>query len=117
MQSTTPDTAAAITSRAASYWSKAYPHDFWMEAQGVPIHRGYYIEDLRTLELGLWKEHNTKMCFVQLEGMQGICEARVSEIPAGQSLDPIQLVVVLRALARPQTDPDRMERVAFVVPS
>ena len=37
-------------------WSKFYTYDEWMEAQGIPIHRGYYIEDLRTLQLGLWEE-------------------------------------------------------------
>ncbi len=33
-------------------WSKFYTYDEWMEAQGIPIYRGYYIEDLRKLELG-----------------------------------------------------------------
>jgi hypothetical protein len=28
-------------------WSKHYTYDEWMEAQGIPIYRGYYIEDLR----------------------------------------------------------------------
>ena len=36
-------------------WSKVYTYDEWMEAQGIPIYRGYYIEDLRTLELGWWE--------------------------------------------------------------
>ena len=35
-------------------WSKTFTHDEWMESQGIPIHRGYYIEDLRTLQLGWW---------------------------------------------------------------
>ena len=26
-------------------WSKIYTYDEWMEAQGIPIYRGYYIED------------------------------------------------------------------------
>ena len=36
-------------------WSKIYTYDEWMEAQDIPIYRGYYIEDLRTLELDWWK--------------------------------------------------------------
>ena len=36
-------------------WSKLYTYDEWMEAQGIPIYRGYYIEDLRTLRLG-WRD-------------------------------------------------------------
>jgi hypothetical protein len=31
-----------------------YTYDRWMEAQGIPIHRGYYVEDLRTVEVGPW---------------------------------------------------------------
>ncbi len=37
-------------------WSKHYTYDEWMEAQGIPIHKGYYIKDLRTLQLGWWEE-------------------------------------------------------------
>ncbi len=32
---------------------KAYTYDRWMESVGIPIHRGYFIEDLRTVELRL----------------------------------------------------------------
>ena len=31
-------------------------YDRWMESQNVPIHRGYFIEDLRTIEVGPWHE-------------------------------------------------------------
>ena len=27
-------------------WSKIYTYDVWMEGQGIPVYRGYYIEDL-----------------------------------------------------------------------
>ena len=27
-------------------------YDAWMRSTGVPVHKGYYVEDLRTLELG-----------------------------------------------------------------
>ena len=30
----------------------AYTYDQWMDSQGLPVHRGYYVEDLRTAELG-----------------------------------------------------------------
>ena len=29
-------------------WSRSYTYDDWMERQGIPIYRGYYIEDLIT---------------------------------------------------------------------
>ena len=44
-------------------WSKFYSYDEWMEAQGIPIYRGYYIEDLRTLELGWWRRPRVQLGF------------------------------------------------------
>ena len=35
--------------------AKKYSYDYWMEGQGVPIHTGYFIDDLRTIEVGNWK--------------------------------------------------------------
>ena len=36
--------------------TKNYTYDRWMDSVGIPIHRGYFIEDLRTVELGWWDE-------------------------------------------------------------
>ena len=35
----------AAPRRAAAYQGGGFTYDRWMEAQGVPIHRGYFIED------------------------------------------------------------------------
>ena len=35
-----------------SWVRKSLFYDRWMEDQGIPIHRGYYLEDGRTAELG-----------------------------------------------------------------
>src|SRR5438876_557198 len=51
-------------------------HSVWQEQQGIPIHRGYYVEDLRTVEVGDWKARGVKAAFVQLEGMPGVTEIR-----------------------------------------
>ena len=34
---------------------KEYTYDDWMASTGIPIHRGYFIKDLRTVELGWWE--------------------------------------------------------------
>jgi oxalate decarboxylase/phosphoglucose isomerase-like protein (cupin superfamily) len=91
MQTTTQAGDGAVDSVAPSYWSDVFPHDVWMEEQGIPIHRGYYVEDLRTMGLGWWEARQCHAAFVQLQGQQGISEARVSEIPAGKSLPPVHL--------------------------
>jgi quercetin dioxygenase-like cupin family protein len=61
-------------------------YDRWMESQAIPIHTGYYVEDLRTLELGSWKARGCKGAFLQLEGQVGFTEAYVTEIAPGESL-------------------------------
>ena len=68
-----------------------FTHDLWMDSLGLPIHSGYYIEDLRALELGRWEERGCDAAFVQLEGQQGITETRVSEVPARAVLLPVRL--------------------------
>ena len=48
---------ALIQDIASSYVrSRPWPYRRWMDSVGIPIHRGYYIEDLRTVELDWWAE-------------------------------------------------------------
>jgi oxalate decarboxylase/phosphoglucose isomerase-like protein (cupin superfamily) len=68
-----------------------FTHDIWMDSLGLPVHTGYYIPDLRSLELGRWEERGCDAAFIQLEGQQGITETRVSEIPARGVLPPVRL--------------------------
>jgi oxalate decarboxylase/phosphoglucose isomerase-like protein (cupin superfamily) len=74
-------------------WSKHYTYDEWMEAQGIPIYRGYYIEDLRTLKLGWWEERQCNSAFIQLVGQEGVTSARVTEIPPGKTLPPLKFAL------------------------
>src|SRR5207247_9561079 len=73
--------------------SREFTWDGWVKTLDVPLYRGYYIPDLRTLELGWWERRGCHTAFVQLAGQEGICEARVSEIPPGGSLPPFQLAI------------------------
>jgi len=91
MQSATPYTPAAVGSAVPGYWSNLYIHDVWMQEQGIPIHRGYFIEDLRTVEVAWWEARQCHAAFIQLQGQQGVSEARVTEIPAGKTLPPVHL--------------------------
>jgi len=74
-------------------WSKHYTYDEWMEAQGIPIHKGYYIEDLRTLQLGWWEERQCNSAFIQLVGQEGVTSARVTEIPPAKTLPPVKFAL------------------------
>lgn len=72
---------------AARLWSKRFTYDDWMDDQNVPVHHGYYIADLRTIELARWKLGGCDAAFIQLTGQEGVTSTRVIEIPAGDSLD------------------------------
>ncbi len=65
----------------------------WMETTGMPIHQGYFIDDLRTLELGHWEERNANVAFLELAGAEGVNEARVTEVPAGQTTSPLKMAL------------------------
>jgi hypothetical protein len=67
-----------------------FSYDYWMEEQDVPIHRGFYIEDLREIEVAEWRLRHMKTAFVQLMGMEGINELRVTELAPGETTEPFK---------------------------
>ena len=73
--------------------TKNYSYDHWMESVGIPIHRGYFIEDLRTVELGWWDERQCNAAFIQLMGQEGITSATVMEIAPGKTLPPVKFAL------------------------
>ena len=79
--------------RDSIFGLRSYTYDRWMRSINIPVHTGYFIPDLRTVELGWWEERKCQSAFIQLEGQQGIIEARVSEIQPGETLPPLKLSV------------------------
>ena len=84
---------AAKQEPVITMWSKEFTYDRWMKSKGIPIHRGYFIEDLRTIELEWWEERGCKSAFIQLLGQEGVSASRVSEIPPGKSLPPVKFAL------------------------
>ena len=68
-------------SRDFIFGLNSYTYDQWMRSVGIPIHTGFFIPDLKTVELDWWEDRKCRAAFIQLEGQQGIIEARVTEIP------------------------------------
>jgi quercetin dioxygenase-like cupin family protein len=68
-------------------------YDRWMVAQGLPVYRGHFVAEPREVELAWWEERQCDAAFIQLDGMQGVSEARITEIPAGGTLPPLKLAV------------------------
>ena len=63
------------------------------QSVGIPVHKGYFIPNLNSLQLAWWEDRGCQAAFIQLMGQEGIIEARVSEIPPGESLPPFKLAV------------------------
>ncbi len=76
---------------AASIGHPAYQK--WMESRGIPIQRGHFVSDPMAVELGWWAERECNASFIQLEGQQGVSEARITEIPPGGTLPPMKMAV------------------------
>jgi gentisate 1,2-dioxygenase len=70
-----------------------FVYDEWMEAQKVPVYRGYFVPDIRRIELGFWEERGCPTAFIQLVGQEGVSEARVTEIPPGAVLPPYKMAI------------------------
>ena len=84
---------AANQEPVITMWSKEFTYDRWMKSKGIPIHKGYFIPDLRTVELEWWEERGCKAAFIQLWGQEGVSAARVTEVPPGKSLPPVKFAL------------------------
>ena len=69
------------------------PYDRWMLSTGLPVHRGHYVADPKTVAVGPWEERGVNAAFISLMGMEGVCEARITEIPPGATSEPFKLGV------------------------
>jgi mannose-6-phosphate isomerase-like protein (cupin superfamily) len=58
----------------------------WQRAEGIPSMAGFYVDDLKTVELSPWPRKGGKGLFINLEGTGGVNDAQLVEIaPAGHS--------------------------------
>ncbi|HLY65716.1 MAG TPA: ethanolamine ammonia lyase-activating protein [Chloroflexota bacterium] len=60
----------------------------WQEREGVPVVTGFYIEDLKTLDLVPWPRKGGRGAFVNLEGTGGVNDMHVVEIAPGKQSEP-----------------------------
>lgn len=64
------------------------PYDLWQESEGIPIIRGYHIEDLKKVPVKPWPRKGGLGTFINLEGAEQADDAYICEIPPGGSLKP-----------------------------
>lgn len=65
-------------------------YEQWMKSEGIPIHRGYSVGDVRNVERSDWSRIGGKGAFIQLIGMEGFTGIQVGEIAPGKALLPQQ---------------------------
>ena len=71
---------------AKSAYELKTPYAFWQDSEGIPAYGGYWIEDVRTVELADWQRTGGRGAFVNLNGAGMNCDAHINEIPAKQQL-------------------------------
>lgn len=64
------------------------PFELWAAQEGVPVVRGYGIEDLRRVSLAPWPRKGGEGAIIALEGGEGWISAYLCRIPGGASLLP-----------------------------
>ncbi len=60
----------------------------YQRRESIPVVTGFGIEDIKTLELGVWARRGGRGAFIDLDGNGGINDAYACEIPAGGHLAP-----------------------------
>jgi mannose-6-phosphate isomerase-like protein (cupin superfamily) len=60
----------------------------WQDTQKIPRIGGFYVEDIKKIEVAPWELKGGLGAFINLEGTGGINDAYVCVIPAGQKLKP-----------------------------
>lgn len=67
-------------------WDREYRE--FQEREGIPVHTGFAIDDVRTLEVGQWERTGGRGAFINLVGMEGTCDLQLFEIPPASELEP-----------------------------
>ena len=60
----------------------------WQAGEGIPIYDTFFVEDMKTLELGPWARTGGLGAFVNLEGAGDTNNCYVAEVPLGGTTKP-----------------------------
>ncbi|HWP27992.1 MAG TPA: ethanolamine ammonia lyase-activating protein, partial [Chloroflexota bacterium] len=67
---------------------KVNTYEEYQRREGIPVIRGFGVEDLRTVEVKPWARREGLGVFINLDGTGGTNDAYVCEIPPGKALAP-----------------------------
>lgn len=68
-------------------WSTS-PYERWLEAEGIPIHTGLSVPDLKALTVAPWPRKEARGIWVRLHGTEDANGAYLLEIPPGEATSP-----------------------------
>src|SRR5262249_38777186 len=84
--------AKTVEGFRAEPFSERTPYEQWMDSEGVPVHKGYHIPDVRAVEVKQWARFGTKAALFDLEGAEATDGAYVLEIAPGTSTKPVRFM-------------------------
>lgn len=73
----------------APYSDRTY-FEQWSGSEGIPVHTGYFVDDVRTIETKDWKRFGARGAIIDLQGAEGTDVAYVIELAPGQSTRPMR---------------------------
>ncbi len=72
----------------AEPFSQKTPYEQWMAQERVPIHTGYFVANVRRLEVKPWERVGASGAFIDLTGAEGTDGAYVLDLDPGKSTKP-----------------------------
>src|SRR5688500_2749444 len=79
---------AATAPETTEVMEKINAYEQYQRNEGIPVVRGFAVEDLRTAEAKPWARRGVLGTFVNLDGTGGTNDAYVLEIPPGKATEP-----------------------------
>jgi quercetin dioxygenase-like cupin family protein len=63
-------------------------YDKWVEREGIPVIKTFFVEDIRNIKLEWWERKGGHGAFLQMEGAGQVNNCYICEIAPGKSLKP-----------------------------
>jgi oxalate decarboxylase/phosphoglucose isomerase-like protein (cupin superfamily) len=103
---------------ATEVMQKVNAYEAFQQQEGIPVVRGFGVEDLRTIEVRPWARKGGLGTYINLDGTGGTNDAYVCEIPPGQATNPgrqlfEEMIYILEGNGSTQVWYDENKKVSF----
>jgi hypothetical protein len=66
------------------------PWEKYLASEGIPVHRGFAIQDLAKAKVGPWKRYGADGAYVYLDGAGGMTTGFILEVQPGKQTLPVR---------------------------